>query len=524
VINMDMLGRDFFDVVQHAVFVAGVERYPALREDICRFGAQAGIRILPLGTDLIGPRSDHVAFEPRGVPCLFFSCGTFSDYHKPTDTADKLNYEDLERSAKVVLGTVREIATCPRLEPAVPSESGYAAELRTVCAAMSEINQNPARAGVKPDDAGAFERFAHEAEDLLSKGSYDRHSREKLIIDASGILAPYFLPSQIAGKAKSAEEQNGSKQLMKYLYAFYLRYGPQIMEGYRGLVAQLLKYHPGPVRGMPRFYYQFYDIADDDISLSRQAENKYALNVLGNSWTMTAEVKSSKWLLKSFNAYIGSSLDAMDCEGTLEQVTDYCLLRLRRDQTNAPVAAAIRKVLRTVSGKETPGPYQELLQARLQRGGFKDETDWLVDCILEGTPDLAILAIDEAGRNPGAGVLSSVCQVLADTKMRPDVRAAAIHYAGKIRNDKLLAALCDLVPDPTPVCRREFFPILSKSYPFSERPVVEAARPIVERQIKESLSETLGGLSRGQLKRVTKRDFGKDPQRWRDRLQTHPFS
>ena len=523
VVNMDMLGRDFFDVVHHALFVAGAERYPALREDICRFGNQAGIRLLPLGTDLIGPRSDHIAFEPRGVPCLFFSCGTFGDYHQTTDTADKLNYADLERSANVVLQTVKDLANSQLIERPAPPESGYAAELRTVCTAMSEVNQNRARAGVKDDDAKAFERLAHEAEDFLSNGSYDRRLREKLIVDASGILAPYFLPSELTGKPQSPGARKESKLLMQYLYAFYLRYGPEMMEGYRELVTQLLKYRPGLVRGMPRFDYQFYDLADDDISLAHQEHNRYVLNALANCWTMSAQVKSSKWLLKSFNCYMGSSLDAMDCEGTLQQLADFCLLRLRSEQTNAQQAAAIRKVLRTVSGTNTPS-YQELLKARLQLGGFKDETDWIVNCILEGTPDLAMQAIESATGNRDIRVRNALCHVLTDPKIRPDVRATAVHCAGTIRNRETLAALCDLVGDQTPAYRREFLPILAKDYPFSDRPVVGAARAVLERQLKGSLSQTLGELARAELKGLAKRDLGKDSQRWHDWLQTHPFT
>lgn len=521
VINMDMLGRDFFDVVHHAVFVAGAERYPALREALVGFGAQAGIRVLPLGTDLVGPRSDHVAFQSRGVPCLFFSCGTFGDYHEPGDTADKLNYADLSQSADVVLRTVLEVANARAIEPAQPAESGYRAELQTVCTVMTEVNQNRVRAGVKAEDAKAFESLAREAQELLTKDNYDRHSREKLIVEASGILAPYFLPTQLMEKAKGAEAREESKLYMKYLYAFYLRYGPKVMEGYHRLVVQLVKYRPGLVRGMPRFKYELYDIGPEDISLCRRTQDHYVLNSLANSWTMNAEVKSSKWVLKSFNCYMGSSLYALDCEGTLQQLADCCLLRLRSQQTNAEQALAIGKVLRAVQTNDTAAPYQVLLRARLQRGGFKDETDWLVSCITTGTPDLEIEAISAAWRNSDERVEHAVCRVLTNDLIRADVRAAAINWAAAATNRQVFLTLSDLVDNPTPSFKREYLPILAQDYPFSDRPVVTAARAVWEHQAKDSPIQTLGDLARAQLKHVAKKDLGKDPQRWRNWLQSH---
>jgi len=65
VVNMDMLGRNLLDVVRQTIFIAGTEQYPQLRERVRGFGTNAGIRVLPLGTDLVGPRSDHATPEGR---------------------------------------------------------------------------------------------------------------------------------------------------------------------------------------------------------------------------------------------------------------------------------------------------------------------------------------------------------------------------------------------------------------------------------------------------------------------------
>ena len=46
---------------------------------------------LTLNEDGYGP-SDHSSFYSKQVPVLFFWTGTHNDYHKPSDTADKINY------------------------------------------------------------------------------------------------------------------------------------------------------------------------------------------------------------------------------------------------------------------------------------------------------------------------------------------------------------------------------------------------------------------------------------------------
>lgn len=47
---------------------------------------------LQLNEDGLGP-SDHQSFYLKKIPVLFFFTGSHNDYHKPTDTADKINYE-----------------------------------------------------------------------------------------------------------------------------------------------------------------------------------------------------------------------------------------------------------------------------------------------------------------------------------------------------------------------------------------------------------------------------------------------
>ena len=55
-------------------------------------------------------RSDHYNFAKLNVPIIFYFNGTHVDYHKETDTPDKINYEQLETRTRLVFHTAWELA------------------------------------------------------------------------------------------------------------------------------------------------------------------------------------------------------------------------------------------------------------------------------------------------------------------------------------------------------------------------------------------------------------------------------
>lgn len=55
-------------------------------------------------------RSDHYNFAKHGVPIIFYFNGTHADYHRPTDTPDKINYPLLAKRAQLVFYTGWEMA------------------------------------------------------------------------------------------------------------------------------------------------------------------------------------------------------------------------------------------------------------------------------------------------------------------------------------------------------------------------------------------------------------------------------
>ncbi len=60
-------------------------------------------------------RSDHYNFAKHGVPVIFYFNGTHADYHKPTDTVDKINFNVMEKRVRFVFHTAWVIANLDRM-------------------------------------------------------------------------------------------------------------------------------------------------------------------------------------------------------------------------------------------------------------------------------------------------------------------------------------------------------------------------------------------------------------------------
>ncbi|NNL15726.1 MAG: M28 family peptidase [Flavobacteriaceae bacterium] len=55
-------------------------------------------------------RSDHYNFAKNNIPVIFYFSGTHADYHQPTDTPDKIDYDLLENRTRLVFHTAWELA------------------------------------------------------------------------------------------------------------------------------------------------------------------------------------------------------------------------------------------------------------------------------------------------------------------------------------------------------------------------------------------------------------------------------
>jgi Zn-dependent M28 family amino/carboxypeptidase len=116
---------------------------------------------LTLNEDGFGP-SDHSSFYMKQIPVLFFWTGTHADYHKPTDTSDKINYDGevsiLNMVSRLVhdidAGDKRPTYTVAKTEAPAGRSTGFRVYLGTI-PNYADSNDGLLLDGVRDDSPAA---------------------------------------------------------------------------------------------------------------------------------------------------------------------------------------------------------------------------------------------------------------------------------------------------------------------------------------------------------------------------------
>ena len=108
-VNLDMIGR--LNDSTHGLSIGGYGTSPVWASLINADNKFFTIKIDSSGT---GP-SDHTSFYRKDIPVLFFFTGLHNDYHKPTDDADKINFNGALQVVKFINKLVEATDTKSKL-------------------------------------------------------------------------------------------------------------------------------------------------------------------------------------------------------------------------------------------------------------------------------------------------------------------------------------------------------------------------------------------------------------------------
>lgn len=70
-------------------------------------------------------RSDHFNYAKKGVPIIFYMDGSHADYHQPSDTIEKINFEQMEKVTRTIFATGWELANRaarPKVDKPLPAD------------------------------------------------------------------------------------------------------------------------------------------------------------------------------------------------------------------------------------------------------------------------------------------------------------------------------------------------------------------------------------------------------------------
>ncbi|HEX3486038.1 MAG TPA: M28 family peptidase [Micropepsaceae bacterium] len=165
-INMDMIGR----LTKNRLFVGGIGTSPSLKPDLETLDKATGVD-LSFSESGYGS-SDHTSFNAKKIPVLFFFSGLHTDYHKPSDTADKINADGAVKVLSLVYRLTDRVANeMPKLaysevkEPIPASRGGgrgygpyfgsvpdFRDDIKGVLFSDVQNNSPAAKAGLKAGD------------------------------------------------------------------------------------------------------------------------------------------------------------------------------------------------------------------------------------------------------------------------------------------------------------------------------------------------------------------------------------
>ena len=124
---MDMVGRDDCDDMEgdytNSVFIVGADRISTDLHNIIVETNKTMVKPLGLDYEMNDPtdpesvytRSDHYSYAAKGIPIAFFTTGLHPDYHRVTDTVDKITFPKMAQITQLVYQTGFSVANTDKV-------------------------------------------------------------------------------------------------------------------------------------------------------------------------------------------------------------------------------------------------------------------------------------------------------------------------------------------------------------------------------------------------------------------------
>ena len=101
------------DSASGVLYVGGMGTAESFDDIVKRADAHSPLVVKDIGRGGIGP-SDHMSFALKKIPVLFLFSGLHGDYHRPSDDAEKINYDGLAEVIEFARDLVTQLASSPK--------------------------------------------------------------------------------------------------------------------------------------------------------------------------------------------------------------------------------------------------------------------------------------------------------------------------------------------------------------------------------------------------------------------------
>jgi hypothetical protein len=324
-VNMDCLGRTSFEAIEDALILVGSENYPALREQTRGAALAENLRILPLGSDVLGPRGDHVIFENLGIPSLFFTCGMYKDYHQPSDTPDRIDHKLLAKQTRTIGRVVNALANETTRPVRVEQSAGDREELVIASEVIHILKRFGFFLGVPKEKRAAFPRIIKLTEDKIAAPVYSIEDRQRYWETVFRIIPPGLIQSPKTDLSPVAEVA---------------------MAGMRQLIDHRASTAPWSYKIVR------YGTRDVAIHLERKSENRYSLE---------APITVGQMEIRSSDDYVYQhwNIENHQFSGTRDELIDACLVEWAKNKDDASWSACWQRIATKVAGESHGKTYDE---------------------------------------------------------------------------------------------------------------------------------------------------------------------
>ena len=513
-VNMDMLGRKFFDCVAETVFAVGPESEDTLRQLLHDGRETCALDVLFLGGDLVGPLGDYYNFSARKIPSVMLSTGWNSDYHKTSDTWDKIDYVLLLHCSRLVKDLVLGIAEAGENIRCQSADGPDKEELDTVIKVTTKILESIDEVKLSESQISALRQMREKALRLAASPEYSQKDRKEFAGEVRRILFPIFIP------------EAGPPDELAISIEFTNAFPGLIRDFYRELTGKLEGRKFKSVKDAfeifkSDFSYIAMDIADDEIRRSDADSGTMISFVLGY-----LSVESGKGKKSRLRVSFGFSVNNL--EGTEDELINYCLLRwnYRANKFKTAHLDVYPKLLRYLTGEDFDGDLEKWKKRLLNEMKIGTEEEWIMANYRSANPICRLGAIDNIPGYFPQRASDLLAQTALDAKEDGEVRWEALSVIEEKEIKEALILLVGLLDDDRFIERKNTTLTLIEPHPLSGTPLYEFSKRTMGKWITEEQKDPksifrLNYKALSVLRGLTGKKYGPDKKKWLRYLKRH---
>ena len=460
---------------------------------------------------------------------LFFTSGFYDDYHEPTDTPEKLDFDLLTKETSVVKQTVRLLADAESFDtPDIDKKDGQ--QLKSLLVVLQQIHDNQQMFKLDPNETVEFDKLVEQTQKKVSENhqtlnalAFQRETITQLINllkKHNPILAQYSQTYLEVSK--------------------YYSLNPQAFtEAYRQIVRHYLE-NGIPIIGGRYSFQKDVPITERDWTVSELQDDQYVFCAVEFRAGLTSKVS----LIGRKDIHLTASGGFYYCKGSLDELNQYLFLQAFMNDPNTvtrqfqlldsenDIKTDLSKIecskekaqtwlgILTKFRKQYPGQNGDALVPESLRQRLPDLKGWLLSMMKSDNVDIARTAVSVAMQIAKEPAENQLREILSDPAAHIEVREAAVHALAHTNKRNNLLSVAGVLDDKT-LCSVEYPEMLDEDYPLKDHPLIADMKPTIKEWHDKQKPKTLGETAVEQLTKVTRMKYDTNKKAWQRWIGKH---